>query len=103
MLYLFEMLMVIVSVANGSLIPNAVTPNQASPVRLTWKLNAELEQNLSDAYNFFRSEVLGNETCALTFTEFGGQFIKDSNFSPDAFVQMAIQLAYFKLLGRSDA
>ena len=33
------------------------------------------------------------------FTDFGKAFIKTCNCSPDAFMQMSLQLTYFKLNG----
>ena len=33
----------------------------------------------------------------LQFNEFGKQFIKDHKLSPDAFVQLALQLTYYKV------
>lgn len=33
----------------------------------------------------------------LNFVEFGKNFIKDQKISPDAFVQLAIQLTYYKI------
>jgi hypothetical protein len=35
----------------------------------------------------------------LEFSHFGGQFIKDVNLSPDAFVQLALQLTNYKMFG----
>jgi carnitine O-acetyltransferase len=84
-------------------ITKAVENTKTPVTKLRWKLNEEIMQSLEEAYEVFRSEILGNETKTLIFDQFGGQFIKDSNMSPDAFVQIALQLAYYKMFGKLDA
>ena len=39
-------------------------------------------------------------TYAPTFTLFGKALLKTFNFHPDTFVQLALQLAYYKLHGK---
>ncbi|EPB70679.1 hypothetical protein ANCCEY_10232 [Ancylostoma ceylanicum] len=39
----------------------------------------------------------------LIFNDFGRDFIKENKFSPDGFVQLALQLAHFKLQTLSNA
>ena len=34
------------------------------------------------------------------FTEFGKEFIKKQNMSPDAFIQIALQCAYYRIYSR---
>jgi carnitine O-acetyltransferase len=42
---------------------------------------------------------MNNETSVLEFNYYGGKNIKSWNFSPDAFVQMAFQLAHYRCCG----
>jgi hypothetical protein len=94
------------SVANTrslGVVTPAVETKRVFPHKLTWKLDEEILEAIEDGYDTFKNAILANETSTLVFKKFGGQFIKDSNVSPDAFAQLAIQLAYYKLLGRCDA
>lgn len=43
--------------------------------------------------------ICQNDSQALEFKGYGGTFIKRHGFSPDAFVQMAFQAAYYGLYG----
>ena len=51
-------------------------------------------------YNEFVSQHLHN---TYTHKDFGSTKIKEMGFSPDAFVQMAIQLAYKRMSGHFGA
>lgn len=84
------------------ILDSSVQTFNVSPNKLKWKLNEEIIKSIEECYDNFKAQILANETSALVFHKFGGQFIKDSNMSPDAFAQIAIQLAYYKLLGKSD-
>ncbi len=46
-----------------------------------------------------RQQVDEHEISVLHYTSHGKDFIKASGMSPDSYVQMAIQLACFKLMG----
>jgi carnitine O-acetyltransferase len=43
--------------------------------------------------------ICQNDSQALEFKAYGSNFIKRHGFSPDAFVQMAFQAAYYGLYG----
>ena len=47
--------------------------------------------------------ICQNDSQALEFRGYGGAFIKRHGFSPDAFVQMAFQAAYYGLYGRVES
>eukprot|EP01059_Diplonema_ambulator_P003204 TRINITY_DN1286_c0_g1_i2.p1 TRINITY_DN1286_c0_g1~~TRINITY_DN1286_c0_g1_i2.p1 ORF type:complete len:752 (+),score=144.71 TRINITY_DN1286_c0_g1_i2:66-2258(+) len=71
---------------------------------LRWVIDKHIENCLRDAYTGFKTAILGVETQILQFKQFGGGFIKTvAKMSPDAFVQIAIQLAYYKIFGKNDA
>ncbi|RCN34497.1 Choline/Carnitine O-acyltransferase [Ancylostoma caninum] len=66
---------------------------------LTWHVDAEairlLEKQKAALDELTKELDLG----VLIFNDFGRDFIKGSKFSPDGFVQLALQLAHFKLHG----
>eukprot|EP01012_Entosiphon_sulcatum_P069262 TRINITY_DN9996_c0_g1_i1.p1 TRINITY_DN9996_c0_g1~~TRINITY_DN9996_c0_g1_i1.p1 ORF type:complete len:752 (-),score=103.44 TRINITY_DN9996_c0_g1_i1:100-2355(-) len=66
---------------------------------LHWQLSEQLTFAMKDQFAIFKQEILATETSTLHFARFGGAWIKDTNMSPDAFVQVAIQLAHWKLFG----
>lgn len=74
-----------------------------TPKKLEWAL----EQDLSDAIKFAETRlsdlICQNECQVMEFSDYGKNFITRHKFSPDAFVQMAFQAAYFKLYGRCEA
>lgn len=43
--------------------------------------------------------ICQNDSQAMEFKGYGGAFMKRHGFSPDAFVQMAFQAAYYSLYG----
>ena len=76
---------------------------QSTPAtKLEWKLNPEIEQSIRSAQAQVDSFIAAHETLVLDFQEFGRNFIKEQRFSPDAVVQMAFQLAYFRLHHKID-
>eukprot|EP00759_Apiculatamorpha_spiralis_P018340 PhF_6_TR24783/c0_g1_i1/m.34056/K00624/E2.3.1.7; carnitine O-acetyltransferase len=70
---------------------------------LTWKLTGSLDIAMRDSFESFRKLVMSTHTRVLNFTQYGGNFIKQAKLSPDAFVQVAFQLTYYKMYGRNDA
>lgn len=73
-----------------------------TPKKLEWNL----DQQLRDAIRFGETRlsdlICQNECQVMEFDEFGKNFITRHKFSPDAFVQMAFQAAYFTLYGRCE-
>ena len=43
--------------------------------------------------------IVQNETRVLEFSDFGKRFIVSHNLSPDAFVQLSMVIAYYRLYG----
>ena len=75
---------------------NAIT--RAIP--LTFRLNPALTATLEYAGDVFKNAVAGSQTRILHFNEFGKNSVKKFKLSPDAFVQIALQLAEYKLHGK---
>mmetsp|Transcript_21667 Transcript_21667/g.32887 ORF Transcript_21667/g.32887 Transcript_21667/m.32887 type:complete len:664 (-) Transcript_21667:619-2610(-) len=62
-----------------------------------------LQKLVDEAKNDFDELVDSNELEFLRFQNYGKNFIKKAGFSPDAYIQMAIQLATFRLFGKQVA
>lgn len=71
-----------------------------TPKKLEWKLTPELRAGVRFAETRLSDLICQNDCQALEFKGYGKNFITSHGFSPDAFVQMAFQAAYFGLYGR---
>ncbi|TFK24664.1 carnitine acetyl transferase [Coprinopsis marcescibilis] len=71
-----------------------------TPKKLEWKLSPELRAGVRFAETRLSDLICQNDCQALEFKGYGKNFITSHGFSPDAFVQMAFQAAYFGLYGR---
>eukprot|EP00668_Euglena_longa_P046549 GGOE01062234.1.p1 GENE.GGOE01062234.1~~GGOE01062234.1.p1 ORF type:complete len:720 (+),score=178.70 GGOE01062234.1:33-2162(+) len=86
------------STQNGSDVPST---DVLIPVKeLKWHLLDATMNTLRQSYAEWKQEILANETATLSFTRYGGSFLKACRMSPDAAVQVAIQLAQYKMFGR---
>lgn len=67
-----------------------------TPMRLYWDMNSDLERIINESYVF---ACKNNDDLNLEIRihdVFGKGFIKKTKNSPDAFIQMALQLAYYR-------
>jgi len=73
----------------------------ASPKKLEWMLEGtpELRIGIRFAETRLSDLICQNDCAAIEFRGYGKLFITSHGFSPDAFVQMAFQAAYFGLYG----
>ncbi|KIY72039.1 acyltransferase ChoActase/COT/CPT [Cylindrobasidium torrendii FP15055 ss-10] len=71
-----------------------------APKKLEWKLDAGLRVDVRYAETRISDLICQNDCQALEWRGYGKDFITRHGFSPDAFVQMAFQAAYFGLYGR---
>ncbi|SAL98895.1 hypothetical protein [Absidia glauca] len=71
-----------------------------NPRRIEWHMTEELSQGIRFAETRLSDLILQNEVKVLEFTNYGKYFITDMKMSPDAFVQMAFQAAYYGLYGK---
>ncbi|WZL73294.1 choline/carnitine O-acyltransferase [Clostridiaceae bacterium 35-E11] len=70
------------------------------PQKLTFHLDETLQKQIRKASRQFDEVVSNTQTRVLHFDKFGKDRIKKFRVSPDAFVQLALQLAQYKLYGR---
>ena len=75
--------------------------SDTSPKKLEWRLTPDLRAGVRFAETRISDLICQNESQALEFKGYGSAFIKRHGFSPDAFVQMAFQAAYYGLYGKS--
>lgn len=70
------------------------------PQELTFVLDSDLEGKVNEAIRDFDALKSEHDLAVLEFSAYGKGLIKQFKCSPDAWVQMVIQLAYYRLFGR---
>jgi len=80
--------------------PESFGDVDTTPHKIEWILTPELATGIRFAETRLSDLILQNETEVLEYTGYGKNFITAMGFSPDAFVQMAFQAAYYGLYGR---
>ncbi|KAK5056599.1 hypothetical protein LTR84_012131 [Exophiala bonariae] len=80
--------------------PESFGDVSTTPHKLEWDMIPELQTALRFAETRLADLINQNEFQTLDFTGYGKNFITSMGFSPDAFVQMAFQAAYYGLYGR---
>ncbi|GAA5851677.1 hypothetical protein JCM5353_007307 [Sporobolomyces roseus] len=85
--------------------PEGEVPEEpdTEPKKLDWIMTPELKLAVRFAETRLADLICQNEAVALEFEVYGKNAITQHGFSPDAFVQMAYQAAYFTLYGRVDS
>jgi carnitine O-acetyltransferase len=71
------------------------------PEKLEFVLNSDVERGIQDALRKFDEIISAHELQVLAYDGYGKGLLKTFGVSPDAFVQMALQLAYYKMYGTS--
>ncbi|CAH6720638.1 carnitine O-acetyltransferase, mitochondrial [[Candida] jaroonii] len=72
----------------------------AKPEKLLWDINGKARNDISSALIKFNQTIESHDEEIFQYYGFGKNLIKQFKVSPDAFVQMVIQLAYFKYTGK---
>ncbi|CAK7241500.1 MAG: carnitine O-acetyltransferase yat1 [Sporothrix thermara] len=80
--------------------PESFGDVNATPHKLEWDMIPELSIAVRFAESRLADLIGQNEFECLDFSAYGKNFITSMGFSPDAFVQMAFQAAYYGLYGR---
>lgn len=73
-----------------------------TPHKLEWDMTPELSIAVRFAETRLADLIQQNEFQTLDFSAYGKNFITSMGFSPDAFLQMAFQAAYYGLYGRTE-
>lgn len=77
-----------------------VAPGIPPPRRLNWNIPAKCQEMIAMSLGVARALADDVDFVVLPFTKFGKSFLKSCRVSPDAFVQIALQLAHYKDMGR---
>jgi len=80
--------------------PESFGDVNTTPHKLEWDMIPELTIAVRFAETRLADLIEQNEFQCLDFESYGKNFITSMGFSPDAFVQMAFQAAYYGLYGR---
>ncbi|CAO2648491.1 Nn.00g077580.m01.CDS01 [Neocucurbitaria sp. VM-36] len=83
--------------------PDSFGDVQTTPHKLEWDMIPELSTALRFAETRLADLIQQNEFATLEFPHYGKNFMTSMGFSPDAFVQMAFQAAYYGLYGRIES
>jgi len=67
-----------------------------APARLRWDFSSELQHIISDCYKSAQLLVEDVDLKLVGFNTYGKGFMKKCKVSPDAYLQLALQLAYFR-------
>ncbi|TKA62232.1 hypothetical protein B0A49_10294, partial [Cryomyces minteri] len=80
--------------------PSSFGDVSTTPHKLEWDMVPELSTALRFAETRLADLINQNEFQTLDFMQYGKNYMTSQGFSPDAFVQMAFQAAYYGLYGR---
>ncbi|XP_054476819.1 carnitine O-palmitoyltransferase 1, liver isoform isoform X2 [Anoplopoma fimbria] len=71
-------------------------PNLPGPMKLLWDIPAECQEVIQSSLTVARTLADDVDSHIFPFSEFGKGLIKKCRTSPDAFIQIALQLAHFR-------
>lgn len=75
-------------------------PNLPGPQRLQWEIPAECQEVIESSLTLARTLADDVDCHIIPFDEFGKGLIKKCRTSPDAFIQIALQLAHYRDKGK---
>lgn len=76
---------------------SSVRSNLPEPEAIKFTISTEVHEKIDQAQTHFRELMAKHDLKVLQFLGYGKGMIKKFKCSPDAYVQMIIQLAYFKM------
>ncbi|XP_064355550.1 carnitine O-palmitoyltransferase 1, muscle isoform isoform X2 [Dromaius novaehollandiae] len=68
----------------------------APPQRLQWDIAPECQEAIERSYRVAKALADDVDFCCFQFSQFGKGLIKQCRTSPDAFIQLSLQLAHFR-------
>ncbi|RCI10685.1 hypothetical protein L249_5389 [Ophiocordyceps polyrhachis-furcata BCC 54312] len=79
----------------------SIRSNLTEPQLLQFDITPKVEAEIDRAAQDFRNVIDQHELAVQAYQGYGKNLIKQFKCSPDAYVQMMIQLAYFKMFGKN--
>nr|XP_022900018.1 choline O-acetyltransferase [Onthophagus taurus] len=79
---------------------NSYLPN---PEKLTWNVEQDVHVKIEEATRFIDSLIKDLDFYVYKFNNYGKNLIKSFKVSPDAYIQLALQLAYYKIYSKLTA
>ncbi|XP_073952790.1 choline acetyltransferase isoform X1 [Choristoneura fumiferana] len=76
--------------------PPALLP---APVAMRWTLTKDVERAVEQAAKEIDRNIADLDTRVWTYKGYGREFIKSCRTSPDVYIQLAMQYAYYKMYG----
>nr|DBA15443.1 TPA: hypothetical protein GDO54_004653 [Pyxicephalus adspersus] len=67
-----------------------------APRRLRWKCSPEIQSHLASAADKLQRLVNNLDFTVYRFKKYGKEFIKKQRMSPDAYIQVSLQLAFYR-------
>lgn len=71
-----------------------------TPVRLKWEIKHELKKAIENSLETVEKIINDIDLRIYVHNKYGKGFMKQCRVSPDAYLQMALQLAYFRDAGK---
>ncbi|KAJ8311520.1 hypothetical protein KUTeg_010875 [Tegillarca granosa] len=75
-------------------------PKSLQPSRLIWDVNPNLEKHILSALDTVSKNIDDLDLCIRDHDSYGKGFMKTCKVSPDAYIQMALQITYYKNAGK---
>ena len=79
----------------------SIRSNLPEPTPVKFHINKEVQAEIERATKDFNEVIGAHELCVQAYQGYGKGLIKKFKCSPDAYVQMIIQLAYYKMYGKN--
>ncbi|KAM8738134.1 choline O-acetyltransferase [Acanthopagrus schlegelii] len=95
-----EYLLKYMSGSPSKLVRAASVSELPAPRRLRWKCTPEIHKLLASSADKLQRLVKNLDMDVHKFDDYGKEFIKKQKMSPDAYIQVALQLAYYRCHGR---
>lgn len=66
------------------------------PRKLKWKISSRVKNWIDHARTLIDNSIQNLDMYILKYTKFGRDFPKNIHISPDSFIQLSMQLAYYR-------